>query len=313
MRLAMRAHVHALLVVAAFALGCGRSNIDDDDLVFPPGEGSSGAASGGTSTAMNEAGVGPGDDAGELDQSVPSRSDSGAGETEPDASSPPPGPCGPFTCPDGCCLNGSCFVATVGADGVFPVDIPCGSNGEECATCPSGDTCLGGGCQRDLGQLCTPENCAGCCLLAAGDNGSGSTQCFVGTQDRFCGSGAGQCSSCTPGTNGGHCAPSSPGGGHCEDVGECNATNCAGCCSGKLCVVGSQDVGCGTHGVACQDCTSDGGVCVGVGLPDGGTQAACGYDCQPGLPLCTVICPSVSDCAPIAGGPPLPASALTVP
>jgi hypothetical protein len=124
-----------------------------------------------------------------------------------------------------------------------------------------------------------------------------STQCFEGTQDFACGSGGGECSRCSPSTNGGHCVTDSTGGGHCEGAGKCSAANCAGCCSGDLCVEGTQDVGCGSKGAQCTDCTMDGGVCIGfVDNPNGVVGYACGYGCL-GIGLgCSSYCISPTNC-----------------
>ncbi|HEY5146170.1 MAG TPA: hypothetical protein VII82_05360 [Polyangiaceae bacterium] len=210
-------------------------------------------------------------------------------------SSLPPGPCGPFTCQNGCCqADGTCFVATPGA-----ANTPCGSNGEACTTCASGESCLGAACQRDLGEPCTPANCAGCCLVgsvASGKIVSTLPQCYDGTQDAFCGSGAGLCERCSPVMNGGHCVADAPSGGHCEEVGQCNASNCAGCCLGNVCAEGQQNIACGIRGAACQDC-SDGGLCIGAQTTDGGLDYLCGYDClTPVAPSCGTFCSSPSNC-----------------
>jgi hypothetical protein len=118
----------------------------------------------------------------------------------------------------------------------------------------------------------------------------------VGTQDAFCGSGGVTCQACTPTTNGGHCVADAVGG-HCEDIGECNATNCAGCCAGKLCVVGTQPFACGSGGAACQDCTSDAGLCSGLVGADGTVARGCGYDCMlVGPGLCFTFCSTADDC-----------------
>ncbi|HTB76141.1 MAG TPA: hypothetical protein VK762_22995, partial [Polyangiaceae bacterium] len=74
-----------------------------------------------------------------------------------------------------------------------PTD-PCGSNGEACTLCPSGDTCLAGGCMHATNGDCSPANCNGCCFNASmpapgGGMIGGSSECFDGTQDLYCGSG----------------------------------------------------------------------------------------------------------------------------
>jgi hypothetical protein len=91
----------------------------------------------------------------------------------------------------------------------------------------------------------------------------------------------------------------SSGGGHCEGAGQCNATNCAGCCSGDLCVEGAQNIACGSYGDACQNCTDGGGECVIFdvdGFDDGGVGQVCGYDCPGMIPICGTYCSKPSDC-----------------
>ena len=112
---------------------------------------------------------------------------------------------------------------------------------------------------------------------------------------------------CVPSINGGHCVADPGGGGHCEDVGTCNASNCAGCCAGNICAEGTQNVACGVAGVPCQDCNSDGGTCFDISAPDirladGGMTRACGYECgntgpPPAIPpACHVYCTSATNC-----------------
>jgi hypothetical protein len=229
-------------------------------------------------------------------------------------------PCGFRTCGvqtvslpqgGGCCLeDGGCFLPPAHSESGTPAaagEMPCGSNGEACTICGPGESCIGGGCQRSLGTTCTPATCAGCC---PSDALNSSSQCFDGSQDAFCGSRGDQCQVCSPSTNGGHCvANSSGGGGHCEGAGQCDETNCAGCCSGAVCAEGSQDIACGSNGAPCQNCTTgtppglagvDGGVCVLFDVDnfdDGGVGHVCGYDCPAeGIGFCTTYCSSPSDC-----------------
>jgi hypothetical protein len=282
---------------AASSLGCGRSSLVDELTSSPGGSGaSSGGAPGGSGSPDGSVG----DGGANLDATV--HVEDGSTSTSGDA--PSPGSCNFATCPTGCCLpDGTCFVAGPSADGSFPTDIPCGSNGEACATCPSDYICIGGGCLHVTGAntVCGPDNCNGCCMLGAmpapGVTGASNT-CFLGSQDLYCGSGGGQCQGCAPSTNGGHCVSDPGGGGHCEGIGTCNATNCAGCCAGDLCAVGTQDVGCGTAGAACQDCASDAGICIRLGTPDGGVDRFCGYGCLTDTPPpeCSTYCASASDC-----------------
>jgi hypothetical protein len=46
-------------------------------------------------------------------------------------------------------------------------------------------------------------------------------------------------------------------------VGQCNTTNCGGCCIGNVCFAGSDPNECGSRGQACQPCASSGLACVG--------------------------------------------------
>jgi hypothetical protein len=297
-RIALLVLLVALGLGVASALGCGRSSLLDDLSSQSPG--GSGASSGAGPAGGSGTPGGDGGGRGDLDATI-GADDGGAGSTSKDAQSP--GVCNPFTCPLGCCLgDGTCFVPTFAADGTFPTDIPCGSSGEACVTCASGDTCMAGGCVHNTAETCSPDNCDGCCILSMSSPAPGlmvsSVSCFEGSQDLYCGSGGVQCQSCAPSTNGGHCAAGPGSGGHCEDVGTCNATNCQGCCSGKLCVVGTQDVGCGSAGSACQDCTGDAGLCLGFTTPDGGTDRFCAYEClnTSPPPACNLYCLSPTEC-----------------
>jgi hypothetical protein len=136
--------------------------------------------------------------------------------------------------------------------------------------------------------------------LPGGGISGGSTECFEGTQALYCGSGGSGCQECAPSMNGGHCVTDPGVGGHCEDIGTCNASNCPGCCAGDICAVGSQNVACGLGGVPCQDCSADGGLglCLDLmGAPDG-EHRVCGYDCPNTSPppICAVWCTSATDC-----------------
>jgi hypothetical protein len=290
---AMAMRFQALFAVAGLGLGCGGSALLENDAQPGPDDGASVPGSDGTTDRSSFAGN---DATTDHDLTVQSNLDGGGTASGPDGESVG-GPCGPLTCPDGCCLDGGdCFVPSA-SDTSF-ANIPCGSSGEVCAACPSGETCLGGGCERDLQQTCTSANCAGCCFFAVGSGGAStpSTQCYDGSHDNFCGNGGGQCQRCTPATNGGHCVAESTGGGHCEDVGQCNSTNCAGCCSGDICAEGSQDVACGGNGVACQNCAGDGGICTRFVSGDGSADLVCGYNCPIYGVGCTSYCSSPSDC-----------------
>jgi hypothetical protein len=277
----------AFLAVQGLGLGCGGSALIDNDAQPRPADGASASPSADTSVSTD------GLRSAELDATVGPSVDGGDGETSG-------GSCGPFTCPNGCCLSdGVCFQPTiaVAADGSAATDVPCGSNGEACMTCPPGYSCNGSVCKRELAQNCSQATCSGCCVHAGA--GSVSLDCFEGNQDHACGSGGGECQSCTPLENGGHCVTDSMGSGHCVGVGQCDPTNCAGCCSGNLCVEGSQDIACGNDGVACQNCADDGGLCGSLVSADGAVERVCAYGCTTpwGLGPCTSYCSSPSVCS----------------
>lgn len=293
----------AFFALAGLGLGCGGSELVGND-AQPRPDGSSISETSATTDGYGFAGA---DATTGHDSAVGSMLDGGPTTASGLDAPSPSGPCGPFTCPDGCCLDdGGCFVLSASYTG-SPADIPCGSNGEVCVACPSGESCSLGACERNLQETCTSANCAGCCFfdVSAAGVSAPSAQCYEGSQDNFCGSGGGQCQRCTPATNGGHCVADSTGGGHCEDVGQCNSTNCAGCCSGVICGEGSQDVACGSNGVACQNCAGDGGVCTGpVAAGDAGAHLVCGYGCKvDGLVGCTSYCSSPSNCFLPGNGP----------
>jgi hypothetical protein len=284
-------------------LGCSRSSLFDD-LPSASRGGSSGASSsggsggasssGGSGSASSSGGSGgPSDSGGSSD----SGSSGGSGGSSSLGGSGSSGPCSFANCA-GCCLGNKCVLSG------SPTD-PCGSNGEACTTCPSGYSCFAGGCMQQTSGGCSPANCNGCCFnasmpLPGGGVQGGSTECFLGTQDDYCGSGGLGCQACAPSTNGGHCAADPGVGGHCEGAGTCNATNCAGCCLGEVCAVGMQNVACGLSGAPCQDCSADGGLCI-TGYPfEGGSTVACGYGCSslntsPPV-ICNAYCVSATDC-----------------
>jgi len=115
------------------------------------------------------------------------------------------GGCGPSTCPNGCCAQGQCFNQTTA--------FFCGSGGNACISCPSGDVCNAGACVVDAG---TPD---------AGQNAGVGLPCLTNADcTRFLGS-TGTCLLATPsGTPypSGYCtqvcgtgAPACPGTSEC--------------------------------------------------------------------------------------------------
>jgi len=162
----------------------------------------------------------------------------------------------------GCCVGNACIVATTPA--------ACGKGGQVCSACKVNETCTAGVCTP--APNCGPGNCPGCCI--------GADLCAAGAQDTACGLGGGQCNNCT-GMGGRVCQ-----GGTCQ-LPACGPANCAGCCSGNTCVVGTQDNACGgTAGLACTDCTAANQVCQG---------RTCRPKCGPAN--CTGCCNAANACA----------------
>ena len=146
--------------------------------------------------------------------------------------------CNAATCP-GCCVGNNCVVATTPA--------ACGKGGQMCTSCKLNDTCTAGVCTPQVN--CGPGNCAGCCI--------GTNLCATGNQNTACGLSGIQCNNCT-GMGGQVCQ-----GGTCNAP-VCGPGNCAGCCSGNTCVLGTQDNACGgPNGAACVDCLPGNQVCQG--------------------------------------------------
>ncbi len=242
------------LLCLGLALGCGRSVLLDDSITF----GDDGGSNESDGSSLDEGSVSPPEDVSvppaedvslppEDDVFLPPPPDDVSVTPEEDVSVPPGG-CGYATC-SGCCDgNGACHQ---GSD-----TSACGGQGEQCRTC--NQLCVDGIC-LNLASGCGPSNCTGCCL--------GNDVCTDGLHAGACGSGGMQCESCNPATGGGKCAANAAGtGGACSFPisAACNATICpTGCCVGDLCVVGSQDVACGSGGIGCQDCTQNGRTCIG--------------------------------------------------
>ena len=184
--------------------------------------------------------------------------------------------CGPANCV-GCCAASVCLPGTSNDD--------CGSHGLACLPCRAASlSCVaqraGGACVGSA-TSCNPETCTGCC--------DASGQCQNPSTVGACGAGGVACEFCLPGQV---C-----NAGHCQTVPGCGPNTCPGCCTGTMCLTGSQDKSsCGSAGMACQGCGS-GASCFALGAKLGGTCAidmGCGpgtcsngccdsfYQCQPG-------------------------------
>jgi hypothetical protein len=154
--------------------------------------------------------------------------------------------CDARTCPNGCCdERGLC---RPGGD-----NTACGKGGGKCSLCGPGTVCNGLVCEPE--QRCDPLNCNGCCI--------GNFCLQDGNLPTACGRNGVACKDCQ-------------GGGLVCESGECTQPrcgpdNCAGCCSGNICVVGGLDTACGLGGQACADCTENAEVCRG-----GRCETACG-------------------------------------
>jgi hypothetical protein len=130
--------------------------------------------------------------------------------------------------------------------------------------------------------LCDPIKCApGCC---------GPAGCLSGTTSTACGFGGQSCTDCTmlgldcvspmAGESGGVCG-ALDAGITADGAPACGPATCAGCCAGSICVAGTTNASCGSHGLACEECTGTNvtcvaqggvGVCVGMGASCGPTN-----------------------------------------
>jgi hypothetical protein len=158
--------------------------------------------------------------------------------------------CGPANC-KGCCLDHNTCSPGIYGDS-------CGSAGGQCQGCANvgNGSCMpladggGGSCQ----PTCGPGACRGCCE---------GSQCLLGQSSNACGAAGG---ACTPCPDGELCKEvNAIAGGACMPA--CAPSNCVGCCANDVCAVGTQDIACGTGGLACTDCTATfeecgGGTCM---------------------------------------------------
>ena len=175
----------------------------------------------------------------------------------------PVGNCGPSNCTNGCC--DAAGVCRIGSD-----TRACGSSGQRCSDCvANGFTFCDGKktCGRTVTN-CGPGQCpGGCCSFE-----NGASTCLAGTDSAACGTSGASCVDCSQ--QGRSCDPAKRACG----AGQCDATNCAGCCVGDKCLVGTDDNACGDKGQACGSCSDMGQTC--SPFPGGN-----GGQCQ-GTPTC---------------------------
>lgn len=194
----------------------------------------------------------------------------------------------------------------------------CGDVGRICQTCSASQKCVNGLC---LNPMCTPANCAGCCVgttcvlppnQSASNCGLGGKTCAGCASGNVCRNGAcvapcnattcfngccdpaGQCvitqvqNEARCGSFGAACV-ACPVGIACQ-AGVCGSTTCAGCLTpfNLMCVPGTVDGQCGRGGQICTPC--------------GAGQRCLGQAC---LPLATKIgdaCGSDPDCQGVGAG-----------
>lgn len=151
--------------------------------------------------------------------------------------------CDARTCPNGCCdVNGVCRAG----DGPSA----CGIGGNICLRCGPSRVCEEGTCTLPLGPVggagTDPEDAG----MSYGDGGATTGREDAGDGGRP--------------RDAGVCIDPEP---------SCSPTNCAGCCSGDVCVAGHYDFACGSGGSECAICTmqsrcSGGGCIPQTGQPD---------------------------------------------
>ena len=161
------------------------------------------------------------------------------------------GLCGPANC-IGCCSNNACVTT--------PSSAACGSGGQQCLTCKSGEDCLFGACTK--GSACGPSNCTtGCCQAG---------MCVLGSSNTACGKGGANCTNCTQASQ--TCKNRVCSGGSQT----CGPGKCAGCCKAGLCLTGNTHSVCGKGGTACVNCTASGKTCdSSTGACKGGGPTTC--------------------------------------
>jgi hypothetical protein len=160
---------------------------------------------------------------------------------------------------------GGCRDATTGGCLPGTAQNRCGINGNTCSACQATQTCQNGAC---VNAGCTAANCpSGCCRNGVCVPTSMQTTASCGLSGQTC-------AACPAGQG---CFF-----GKCSAVSTCNSTNCAGCCSGNVCLntMIQTPVNCGLGGNACfacaagQICTN--GTCI---VPTTCTAASCPGGC----------------------------------
>jgi hypothetical protein len=141
--------------------------------------------------------------------------------------------------------------------------------------------------------LCDPSKCgSGCC---------GPTSCLPGTSLTACGFGGQACTDCTmlgldcvspmAGVTGGVCG-SLEAGTTADGAPACGPATCVGCCAGSLCVAGTTNASCGSHGLACEECTGANVTC----MAQGGAGACVGMGASCGPSTCSGCCDANGIC-----------------
>lgn len=227
-------------------------------------------------------------------------------------------PCGPETCPTGCCVpqsngpdicdttrqgctpGGACCAGCCDANNVCQPGTGngvCGLNGSDCIVCnPLDGLCDQGRCQ------CDAANCPnGCCSNGPGNQGL----CFV-DDPRFCGNNGVTCTACPEGTacnaqqqcvcTAQSCLAST--GRRCKNNQcLCDGELCDGCCQDGLCKPGTTPEACGPVGAGKCNVCANGEICLNGNCCPTGTRATC-YDgacCPADSPLC---CGFIDLCCP---------------
>ncbi|MBW2735625.1 MAG: hypothetical protein JRH20_24840, partial [Deltaproteobacteria bacterium] len=126
----------------------------------------------------------------------------------------------------------------------------------------------GGSNDTPPGNICTAENCHGCC--------DASGNCVAGVSGTYCGRGGDTCQMCAV-------TEVCVEGGCVADV-QCSPTTCQGCCLGTVCMAGHELSACGKAGKPCDVCV-DSELCV-LGI--------CGLVCDPST--CTDGCCLNGEC-----------------